>query len=324
MVWSACARSEPPIEVHPVDRDVVVENLGRTEGSRRVLLVSHPDRAVMDAVTTGLLPIVAVLDDPVDSVRLTRALVSCDTLHALRLQTSTACAHHLFHENPAVLLLHRGFHGNAHDVIGRVIDRLGLELSPHQLQAVLEEFGGPVEQPWSLETALATKVQHYAPLDRLGETVTAEEATLVRQVLSPMVLGAISHDIGPITWASRVFLFGDRPNEVAPAVADVTGAARIIYYGPYFHLPPGTWKVRFIVAFSAEARGTPFKLFVYCNRKPIAKVQITPSDGGAFEGTFTMQHLHPEHNVEIHFSNDEGSIEGHMALGQVTFSRLAG
>ncbi len=324
LVREACVRATPPVDVEIADRDQAPADLGRVEGARRTLIVTHPGRRIADAVAGTTIPVVAVLDDPVDSVRFTKAAAGTDVLNALRLSTSCAAANHVLPNNSAVTLVHRAFQGSALEIVALVVEHLRLDLEPINLQALIEAFAGPIDAPWRLETALERRVPHYVRLDHLADTITADEAMLARQVLSPMVLGAISHDIGIITWPSKVFLSGDKPNEVAPAVADVTGAARIIYYGPYFHLPPGTWQVRLLLAFSMEARGTPFRLTFYCDNKAIAKVLLRPSDGGAFEGTFTMQHHDPEHNIEVHFMNDEGTIEGHMALGQVTFSRIAG
>ena len=158
-------------------------------------------------------------------------------------------------------------------------------------------------------------------LDRLREAIGAEDVAVVRQVLSPMVLGALSRDVGPITWPSRVFLFGDTPDQPAPAVADITGGARVLFYGPYFHLPPGEWAVRMVLAFSSETRGLPFRLQVFARSRMIAWTSFRPAEGGAFEGTFRLSHLEPEQPLEIQLINDEGVLEGHMALGQLTFLR---
>lgn len=320
-VREACSRASTETEVRHAGRDHDCDDIGRLGGASRVLLVHHPDRAVMEAVEAGRVPVIGVLDDPVDSVRFVQAVKHCDLLMALRHQTSSAAANHLFLQNPSVTLIHRSFSGSAREVATLLVDEIGLALPEADGGALMSDFCGPADQPWSLEVALQNRVSDHAHLDRLSETISADQAKLVRQVLSPMVLGAIRAEIGTITWPSGVFLFGDKPDEVAPPVADVTGAARIIYYGPYFHLPPGAYQVKIVVAFSVEARGTPFRLTMFCDNRPIAKIMIRPSDGGAFEGTFTMRHVQPEKNIELHFMNDEGMLEGHMALGLVSFTR---
>ena len=312
-----------PPELREGEADDIFPDLGREGGPPRILISVALSRRLMTIVGGARTPVIAVVDDPVDSVRFTKAERSIDILPAMREQLRIAAGYHLYLDNAAVWLVHRGFTGAAHDIVAGTIEHLRLALDPATLQTLLERFGGPLDAPWSVERALAERAPHYADLAHLGTHIVADEAALVRQALSPLVLGAVSHDIGIITWSAKVFLFGDRPNEVAPAVADVTGAARILYYGPYFHLPPGTWKVRIIVAFSPEMAGTPFRLMIYCGGAVIAKVVLRATDGGAFEGHFMLRHVAPENNIEVHFMSDEGTIEGHVALGRMTFARLA-
>ena len=321
-VREACDRAGDGLELAEGEDDAVFPDLGRGGGSPRVLMVKALSERLMELVATGAVRVVAVLDDPVDSVRFTKAQLGVDMLHAMREQTRVAVANHLYRDNTGVALIQRGFQGSARSVAALLADNLPLVLDQAVRGLVIEQFGGPADEDWTIERALEARVAHYATLASLREVIGADEATIVRQVLSPLVLGAISADIGPITWSSKVFLFGDRPNEVAPAVADVTGAARILYYGPYFHLPPGDWKARFLIAFSPEIRGTPFRLIVYCGGDAIAKVLLRPSEGGAFEGLFTMRHTTPARSIEIHFMNDEGTIEGQVAFGQMIFSRV--
>ncbi len=312
------------VELQAGEGDDIYTDLGRTGEAPRVLLTAALSRRHIDLLEAGKVPVLAVLDDPVDSVRFTRSDKSVGLHDALKEQTRIVATNYALLDNPLVTIIARSFSGSAHDVIAAVVDRLRAEPEPAGLQALLERFGGPLDHPWTLEQALAARVPHYLQLDHLGDAMSADEATIVRQVVSPLALAAVSHEIGTVIWTAKVFFFGDRPNETAPPVADVTGAARIIFYGPYFHLPPGTWKARIVVAFSPEVSGTPFKLVVFCEHDAIAKVILRPTDGGAFEGFFTMRHVAPERPIEIHFNSEEGTIEGHVAFGQITFSRLSG
>ena len=74
-----------PVEVQSSDGDAVYPDLGREGGPPRVLLVTGPGRAVMEAISTRRVPTVAVLDDPVDSMRVVMASPSsmrCGTARA--------------------------------------------------------------------------------------------------------------------------------------------------------------------------------------------------------------------------------------------------
>lgn len=320
VVGALCNQVDPAIEFVGLDRADLRDDLGRSEGPSRVFVCHHPGQRVMEALRQRTMRVIAVLDDPVDSVRYLRFL-GHGIIGALRDQTSAAAANHLFIDNPSVRFVYRG-QALARDVVRTLVDHLALPVPDDLLATTLDRFGGPASEPWSLETALVSQIQGYLPLDRLNEDVSGDEATLVRQVLSPMILGAIRSDITPIVWPRQVFLFGDMPGEPVPEEVDIAGGARNIYYGPYFHLPPGFWTVRFVLGFSHDARDTSFFLVVRSGALAIARVLLKPTSEGAFEGTFTMEHDNPERQVEIQLGNYEGSIAGRIRLGELSFTRV--
>ncbi len=315
-----CTQVDPPIEFLGLERNETRDDLGRLEGPARVFMCHHPGRVAMDALQHRTVRVIAVLDDPVDSVRYLRFLGN-GLIGSLRDETSSAAANHLFIDNPIVRFVYRG-QAVARDIIGNLVDHLALSVSEDLLAQITQQYGGPANELWSLETALATHVRGHLPLDRLNEEMSIEDATLVRQVLSPMILGAIRSDITPIVWPRQVFLFGDMPGEPVPEEVEIAGGARIIYYGPYFHLPPGFWTVRFVIGFTHEARDTTFLLVIRNEDMVIAKVVLRPTSEGAFEGTFTMDHASPDRQVEIQLGNSEGSIAGRIRLGELSFARV--
>lgn len=322
-IRQAYSASERPAEVHSGDGDDVLADLGRTHGESRAEIVTAPGRVVMDLIESREMPVAAVLDDPVDSVRYAMAVLSLDVMTALRHQARAACGHHLLCDNPAVLLIERGSVKPARVLLSTLLAHLKLRVRADAEAALVAHFAGPEDENLSLEEALGRRVDHYVRLEQVKDVVDAADAAVVRQVLSPLVHGAISPDIGPIAWPTRTFMLGDKPNEPAPPVADITGGARVIYYGPYFYLPPGEWRVRLVLAFSAETKGVPFSLVLFAKDKPIAKVTFRPQEGGAFEGTFLTRHVNPEHFLEIQLMTNEGTIDGHVALGQLVFTRDA-
>lgn len=320
-IREAYSLSERPVEVQSSDGDPVHDDLGRTGGAPRALLVTGPGRRVMEVIASRRVPVVAVLDDPVDSVRF--AMVGGAPLQeTLRRLTRYAAGHHLLLDNPAVTLVERGEVKPARVLLASLLADCGLRVRVEMEAGLLDRHAGTEDDHLSIEEALALRVPHHVRLDRLKEHVAAEDVAVIRKVLSPMVLGAVQRDIGSITWPSAMFLFGDTPNEAPPAVADLTGGARVLYYGPYFALPPGEWAVRMVLAFSDEARGVPFRLQFFTGNRVIARAGFTPTEGGAFEGQLQVLHAEPDVPIEIHLINDEGVLEGHMALGRLVFTRV--
>ena len=62
---------------------------------------------------------------------------------------------------------------------------------------------------------------------------------MIGGALSPLIQMSFSENPVPSS-ADQSVLSGDRPDTPASLVAELTGGARILYYGPYFYLPAGS------------------------------------------------------------------------------------
>src|SRR5262249_36975061 len=279
-------------------------------------LSQYPSPSLAGTIRNSLIPVIAFLDDPIDSVRYLKESTHCSFLEALRAQTAAATICGALFGNSSVLLINRSAGGTAGGVGGRILDQLGLAKTI--ASKFIEQFAGEAgAASWPLERTLSRRVVGYAAPGK-ASSITAEEAAVIDQVLSPMTLMAVHHDVEPISWPSSVFLYGDRPNERAPLVADVTGAARVIFYGPYFHLPPGRWQVQIVLGFSHDIFGTPFSIEVH-GSELVAKTVVKPDGGGIFRGSFAMSQARPQDPLELRIRNEEGAIEGRIGLARARF-----
>jgi hypothetical protein len=244
--------------------------------------------------------------------------MQCSFLEALRAQTAAVTICGALFRNSAVLLINRSDGGTVGSVVGRIFDSLRLENTITAKTSLIEQFTGTTGVAfWPIEQVLSQCVPGYVAPGKTS-SISSEEAVVIDQVLSPMVLTSFSRDVTPICWPSSVFLYGDRPNECAPLVADVTGAARVIFYGPYLHLPAGRWRVQVVLGFSDDIFGTPFSIEVH-GSAVVAKAVVKPNGGGIFRGSFSMAHTKPQDPLELRIRNEEGAIEGRIGLARVRF-----
>lgn len=191
---------------------------------------------------------------------------------------------------------------SAETVVGMIADYLGYSVPPGFVGALLETIG-PMPVP-------------------VLPTFTEAEEGIVTLVLESS-LAHLRDAKAPLKsiWPHRVFLAGDRPSEEAPLVAEATGGSRILFYGPYFHLAEGRWRVKLTLGFTKEAIGLPLKIWVQ-GPNPLGEVRLRPRQEGIFAAQFNFTVAEPEYPVEIQIWTAEGAIEGRIALGQAELTHL--
>jgi hypothetical protein len=275
----------------------------------------------METIEAAKQPMVAFLDEPVDSVRFLKETSGCSFLEALRAQTAAAVVCPALLDNPSVLLVNRSEGGATGGIVAKILEHLRIGMPIAAMPSLIDQFiGAAGAAAWPLERALSRQPGYLEP--GTASSITSEEAAVIGQVLTPMTRMATWREVKPICWPCSVFLAGDRPNERAPLVAEVIGAARIIFYGPYFHLPAGRWQVRTVFGFSRDIFGTPFSIQVR-GSSLVAKAVVKPEGEGIFRGSFLMVHTRPHEPLELQISNTEGAIEGRIGLARVEFMREA-
>ncbi|HEY1941197.1 MAG TPA: hypothetical protein VGH40_03655 [Roseiarcus sp.] len=322
LLREACSLVGDQITARLVDRLDEVEGLGEASGRPRMLCLSQfTSASLRTAMAAGAIPIVVFLDDPIDSVRYLKFASGCSTLEALRIQTAAAVSSAFLCGNPTALAIDRATSGRARDTVLRILDHLELDLLPSAFEILLGKFAGPESEQASLEARLARHVAGYAPLEAASTELAPREAEIVNRALAPIVQMSRSPDPAPIVWPTSVFFSGDQPGSPAALVADVTGGARILYYGPYFHLPRGNWGARLMIGFTEDARGIPFSIEVHAGLL-LARATMQSIGKGVFHASFQFAHEAPQNPVEIQVRSDQGAIGGKVALGRVEFNLL--
>ena len=322
LVREAAALLPAPPAFCPLDRNDAIEPVPAAGTLARLHLCSFPGAALIEEVAGGRLPTVAFIDDPLDSVRYVRLHGGGSLLEALRVLTAALVMAPALAANPAVLVVRRDPLAEAVPVIEAVLTQLGIDLPEPALAALLEAqtAGGSLHL---LEEVLASRIEGYLPPAALAEAMPAAEAALAKQILAPFVQAAVSGQPGRVTWPIEVFLSGDAPGEPAPRVVEVTGGARILTYGPYMHLPAGSWLVSFTIGFSSGLEDVPFRVQVHAGGL-LAEARFLPPGHGVFAGSFVARHSRPQDSIEVLLCTDRGALEGRATLLGVTLEPAEG
>ncbi len=109
-----------------------------------------------------------------------------------------------------------------------------------------------------------------------------------------------------------------QPNEPAPAVVDLTGPARPVFFGPYFQFLPGWWQVEIDLFFSNDVADASFAIEFF-GEAIIKKIRFRPKRGGLFRASFTVNIEDPQIGMELRVWVERGTIEGWLGINRITF-----
>lgn len=124
-----------------------------------------------------------------------------------------------------------------------------------------------------------------------------------------------------IHWHRDLFQDGDHPGQPPPPVLDVTGLGRCLVYGPYIHLPAGSWSCSLTLGCSKLAVGLKMIAEIFA-ADVLGRVSFEISEPGFFEIEFSCVLPSQDCPVEIRLFNAAATFEGHIALIQATMKPL--
>jgi hypothetical protein len=287
------AAAEPSLPIRYVDRfDEVAD-----DGGHGAMFGQFPSRSLSALLRTAPARMVLFHASPAICVRYLMEAHACGFIDALRSNSASAAliADALEAGQPLVVVQAPG--AKAVALLDRIARHFGLTIERGKLEAIIADLGPP---PSAAAAGLSE-----------------EEMAITEQVLGSAFAQLVDPDAElKVTWPYRVFLSGDRPNEAAGLVAEVVGASRVIYYGPYLHLKPGHWRARMTLGFSEDAKGLPFSVQAFGSRL-LGEARVRPREAGIFAAEFVFEAGEPEHPIEFRIMNTEGAIEGRLALAQV-------
>jgi hypothetical protein len=121
----------------------------------------------------------------------------------------------------------------------------------------------------------------------------------------------------PINWVRELFFRGDRPDERASWIIDITGRARCLLQGPGILVAPGSWLVTVRLLFSREATEHEFLVELHADR-PIGEAIVRPEREGGLEVSFplTLEET-TNHPLTIRLSNRRAAFDGACAMDNV-------
>ncbi|MTI44455.1 hypothetical protein E1178_12635 [Roseibium hamelinense] len=129
----------------------------------------------------------------------------------------------------------------------------------------------------------------------------------------------------PLIATKELFLVGDKPEDHVDAPLDMTGRPRFIVFGPYIHIPVGTWLVRLVVSFSEEALGIPAVVDIGASDergfRELSRTHIIASTAGRTDISLSFQNDNPLASLQVRLATEKSVFDGLIAIGFAEFRR---
>lgn len=304
----ALHRIVPDLSVLRLDRfDTLADQ--PAHAGKRLILSMFPNPAFAEAHLGSGGRCLVFADDLVEAVRHTQATHRISLYAALRPVSAGLVLARPFAQSSQGKVVRRDIRGTPADILKVFLEHFEIDISSATADDICQGIGFE-------DVSLSAKLrQNTRDLPEPND----DDRDVIAQVLGGFYEHLGQPTPGETIWPRQCFLLGDQPNSAVPVAIDVTGRARIIFYGPYLHLPRGHWKARVLIGFSRDIRGMPFSIEAH-STELLGKARVFAEIGGIFEFEFTARVAAPHEPIEIRIMNEQGAIEGHMGLISVGFS----
>ncbi len=262
-------------------------------GSLHLFITNYPARSYLDAVRDGRLPAIVVIDTP---LRCFTDLREAGHEAMATVRNLSACAAQIgeLSASPAACLLGPETRQRPAEALRTILGHLG--------------WLPFVDHPAAMADIGSTDLTHGVAL--------ADDANLIRHILGPAFHFAITGVRRAVTWPRSCLFQGDQPGQSAPAILDLTGPARVIVYGPYFHLAPGRWIATAQMAFSSGACGMNLALEFH-GTVPLGNCRFPVEHAGVFRVDLPIAIPSASEAIELRLVLQQGAIEGHLGLDDI-------
>lgn len=281
-----------------------------------VVAARQPDPRVRDALAAGNAPFVLALDDPRNSVPDILAASDADPKHVVRAVANSCPLVMPFEGLPGALIVRSdGARDDPAGTVSRIAEHFGIRIGLRAAALIATELSALA--PWSGRPASLP-----AP-----DSGSQPDKPAVQKMIDGALLGYrhrfLEGRLDQIVWTRDLFMLAADPGKSPTEPIDIAGGYRILIFGPYIHLPPGSWAAQVILGFSFEGAPARFLIEVFADR-PLATANWEPQRSGTHTADLAFSIGEPSGKgveIRVWVTGDQGI--GRLAFGRVTLQPLS-
>lgn len=293
-----------------------VEGLGRAWRERRakscILFSDCPSRQIVEVILSGTTPAILFLDEPQELVRYAMEAMYFSAIDSVRLVSRHLSLFHDLLARKDFVLITRSS-GSMYDVMETICTRLGLKVPAAQRHAICGRIAG--------DDAPHVQFMPSAQDNLLGDDrLNAASRTLIITALESFRPLYMQERMETAVWPPNAFLAMEPLGGFCGGPIDLVGPARMICFGPYMHLPLGSWSATVEIDVGDNESGNVLVVDLFGGVEPGIFRADLPTKG-TFEFDLPVVVKDTDQPIEIRFAVGQGSIDGWIDIRRVSFRR---
>ncbi|MGD9617874.1 MAG: hypothetical protein AB7H90_22200 [Alphaproteobacteria bacterium] len=293
----------------------ILDNIGlflvRNNARHVVIGARQPDQALRRIFVDCRTRFVLALDDPANAVVAIIDETGGDPKLAVRAVAKSCPFVMQFNGLPGGLAIDAALvRDNPEAAISAIAAHFGIEADRQTCSAILDAVGSPGGGAWRRSG------------QSLEDRLPAAACKMIDGALSGYREAFRTGRIDQIVWTRDLFYLassGASPTEPI----DISGDSRVLTFGPYIHLPAGSWSAQVVLGFSQQAATATFEVDVFSEGQ-LARTSLVPGSAGIHAAALTFSLGEPRgKGVEIRVMITSGAATGSVAFGQAVLRPFA-
>lgn len=286
----------------------------------RILLCNYPSNQIVSAIARDDLKVLLLLEPSADTQQFMQQALGVEPLEAIRSQSASAVANLALGRCRNIGILEQSRGQSMLQLIDSIGLNLGLSRAQNQWMSLADQSSEDLGPEANVVDVLAKRAKGWSK--DAQATHSPDTGRAWSEVCGDVIDGALAMALfgsaRPIVWPTEVFSVAAPRSSDHPTGVALTGQSRNIYYGPYFYLPPSSYRVEIFVNFSSDATPVPFSLEVHAGAW-LSRTTIDHWRPGRFRGAFDLVHTDATTTVEIRLRNLAEISRGSLSLVEVLF-----
>jgi hypothetical protein len=295
----------------------------RDDAKKRVLIVSDlPSTPLLDLVRASRVPVMVIVDDFEAIVKQLVETRGMALRPAVRHATQVLCAIDQVRGDAVRRVGAADGPRPLRAFIESLCGFLGLEKAAETARDVMARLGYAVSSNINLRDHVLSKLPPPVPTAATEARGDIIEQTMVSFVAKQYADVGSGVDVARIAWPTELFFQVDPPRDFLEGPTNLVGPARFLSYGPYLHLPKGSWSVKITIEVAENFSGNHLAVDVAAG-VVFAVGETALPVSGVFSFDLSFEIVDPFIAIEVRSQILSGAIEGKLTLREVVFRRRA-